>query len=274
MKRKSLKVQHSTVKQPNVQQPTAKQPKVKQPTAKQPKVKRPTVKQPNLQQPTVKQPKLKRGQLFVIAAVILLLAFVAVGLIYKNQKANEAAEAYQRNKSTFVRDHSPTLGNASAKVEIVEFFDPACETCKEFAPLVKKLMAANPDRVRLIVRYAPFHQGSDYVVKILEAAKLQGKFWETLDAVFASQSSWAPNHRPQPQLVLNYIGGVGLDIDRLSRDLNAPAIESIIQQDLTDAKTLNVTMTPEFFVNGKPLPSFGADQLKDLVVDALDTAYR
>lgn len=227
-------------------------------------------------QPKAKQqePKAKQAQWFIFAAVFLLLAFITGALVYKNQKSNEAAEAYQRDKSTFVRAHSPALGNPGAKVEIVEFFDPACETCREFSPLVKKLMAANPDRIRLVLRYAPFHNGSDYVVRILEAAKRQGKFWETLDAVFASQSGWAPNHRPQPQLVLNYIGRVGLDTARLSQDMNAPDIEAIIQQDLADAKTLNVTMTPEFFVNGKPLPSFGADQLRDLVQGTLATAYR
>ena len=221
-----------------------------------------------------KEPKVKQGRLFVFAALFLLLAFIAGALFYQNQKSNEATQAYQRNKSTFVRDHSPALGNPTAKVEIVEFFDPACETCKAFFPLVKKLMAANPDRVRLYVRYAPFHSGSDYVVKILEAAKKQGKFWETLDALYAAQSSWAAHHNPQPQLVWNHIGGVGLDLDRIRQDMNASEIENIIRQDLADAKTLNVTMTPEFFVNGRPLPSFGADQLKDLVQSALAAAYR
>lgn len=221
-----------------------------------------------------KQPKVKKGRLFVFAALFLLLVFIGGALLYQNQKSNEATQAYQRNKSTFVRDHSPVLGSPAARVEIVEFLDPACETCKAFFPLVKKLMAANPDRVRLYVRYAPFHSGSDYVVKILEAAKRQGKFWETLDAVFAAQSSWAPHHNPQPQLVWNHIGGLGLDTDRLRQDMNASEIENIIRQDLADAKTLNVTMTPEFFVNGRPLPSFGADQLKDLVQGALAAAYK
>lgn len=232
-------------------------------------------KAPNVKPATSNQaqPKGKQMQLFVFAAVFLLLAFVVGALLYNSQKSDAAAEAYQRNKSTFVREHSPMLGNPGAKVEIVEFLDPACETCKQFSPLVKKLMAANPDKIRLYVRYAAFHQGSDQVVKILHAANKQGKFWETLDAVFASQSSWAPNHRPQPQLVMNYIGGVGLDIGRLSQDMNAPEAERIVQQDLADAKTLNVTKTPEFFVNGKPLPSFGADQLRDLVRDALAAAY-
>ena len=218
-----------------------------------------------------KPPKVRKGRMFVVAVFILLLAFIAGSVLYKNRKSDEAVQAYQRNKTTFVRVHSPTYGNPAAKVEIVEFFDPACETCREFYPLVKKLMASNPDRIRLFARYAPFHTGSDYVVRILEAARRQGKFWETLEAVFAAQPSWAPQHNPQPQLVWNYIGGVGLDIERLRHDMNAPDVEAIIQQDLADAKTLGVTMTPEFFVNGKPLPSFGHDQLKALVNEALSS---
>jgi len=221
-----------------------------------------------------RQHKSKRAQLFAFAVVFLLLAFIAGALVYQKQKTNEAAQTYQRDKSTFVREHSPAFGNPAAKVEIVEFFDPACETCKEFYPLVKKMMAANPDRIRLYARYAPFHDGSDYVVKMLEAARRQGKFWETLEAVFAAQSSWAPNHHPQPQQVWNHIGGVGLDLTRLRQEMNAPDIEKIIQQDLADAKMLNVNMTPEFFVNGKPLPSFGYEQLRDLVVATLDGVYK
>ena len=219
-------------------------------------------------------PKVKRGLLFVVAGIVLLLAFIAGGVLYERQKSNQAVEAYQRNRSHFVRDHSPTFGNPAAKVEIVEFFDPACETCREFYPLVKKMMASNPDQIRLFARYAPFHAGSDYVVKMLEAARRQGKFWETLDAVFAAQPYWAQNHNPQPQLVWNYIGGVGLDIARLRQDMNAPDIEAIIRQDLADAKALNVTMTPDFFVNGKPLPSWGYEQLKTLVNDELSATRR
>jgi len=215
----------------------------------------------------------KQKHLVVFSAFFLLLAFVAGALLYRSEQSKTAAQAYQRDKSTFVRAYSPTLGDPGAKVEIVEFFDPACGTCKEFSPLVKKLMAAHPGKIRLFARYAPFHNGSDYVVKILAAAEKQGKFWETLEAVFAAQSSWAPQHRPQPELVWSYIGGVGLDIRRLRQDMNAPEIEKIIQQDLADARTLNVKATPEFFVNGKPMPSFGYEQLKDLVEGALATAY-
>jgi protein-disulfide isomerase len=215
----------------------------------------------------------KQKHLVIVTALVLLLAFVAGALLYQKQKSEATAQAYQRNKTNFIRDYSPAQGSPAAKVEIVEFFDPACGTCKEFYPLVKNLMDAHPDKIRLYARYAPFHDGSDYVVKILAAAKNQGKFWETLEAVFAAQSSWAPQHRPQPELVWNYIGSVGLDIRRIRHDMDSPEIERIVQQDLADAKTLNVTATPEYFVNGKPLPSFGYDQLKSLVEDAVAGAY-
>ena len=43
----------------------------------------------------------------------------------------------------------------------------------------------------------------------------------------------------------------------------------MIARDLADAKALNVTMTPEYFVNGKPLPQFGFNELKTLVDEAL-----
>ena len=216
---------------------------------------------------------MKQKHLVIASAAFLLLAFVAGAMYYKGKQADAAAQAYQRDRSTFVRDYSPSHGNPDAKVEIVEFFDPACETCKEFYPLVKKLMEAHPGKIRLYERYAPFHNGSTSVVKILAAANMQGKFWETLEAVFAAQSLWAPNHQPRPELVWNYIGRVGLDIKQLRHDIDLPEMDKIVQQDLADARKLNVKATPEFFVNGKPLPTWGWEQLKTLVESELAAAY-
>ena len=136
------------------------------------------------------------------------------------------------------------------------------------------MMAANPDRIRLVLRYAPFHNGSDRVVAVLEAARKQGKFWPALEALLAAQAAWAPNHRPQVELVWRHLEGLGLDLERVRADMAAPEIARVIAQDLDDARVLNVTKTPEFFVNGKPLPSFGYEQLKDLVDQALASARR
>ena len=213
---------------------------------------------------------MKQKSIFIATAVILAILF-AVGIqIYRGQQAERAASA--QNQDALLRFGSPTVGNADAPVHIVEFLDPACETCSAFYPFVKELMAAHPEKIRLTVRYAPFHQGSDQVVKALEAARKQGKYWQALEALLSSQSGWTQHHTARVDLIWPYLEGVGIDVARLKNDMNAAGIAQLIEQDLADAKTLNVTQTPEYFVNGKPLPSFGYEQLQQLVEEALAKA--
>lgn len=210
---------------------------------------------------------------FIVSAVLLLLVFVLGAYLYNSEKFDASAKLAEQNQSLLAREHAPRFGPAEAKVHIVEFLDPACGTCREFYPLVKDLMQANRDKIRLSLRYAPFHPGSDNVVRILEAARKQGKFWETLETVLATQPRWAPNHRAEVALLWPQLGGLGLDFERIRRDMYAPEIDRVIAQDVADAKALHVTKTPEFFVNGRPLPSFGYDPLKKLVAAALAKAY-
>jgi protein-disulfide isomerase len=126
-------------------------------------------------------------------------------------------------------------------------------------------MASNPGKIRLVLRYAPFHKGSDYFVKILEASKKQDKYWETLQVMFDTQPHWASHHHPQPDKIWSFLPSAGLNIEKIRSDMDDPRILEIIRQDIADAQTLSVRKTPSFFVNGKPLLSFGLSQLKALV---------
>ncbi len=217
---------------------------------------------------------MKQKTLFIVAAIVLLLVFLLGTLAYKSEKTDPSAQQAERNRALLVRMHSPTLGQADAPVVIVELLDPACETCRAFYPLVKAMLAENPDRIRLVLRYAPFHNGSDQVVAVLEAARKQDKFWPALEALLATQADWAPHHTPQVALVWQQLEGLGLNLEQMRADVTAPEIASVIAQDLEDARALNVTKTPEFFVNGRPLPRFGYEPLKALVDEALASARR
>lgn len=217
---------------------------------------------------------MKQKTLFVIAVVFLLLGFIAAALLYNAQRGEQVAQAPATNNAALVRMHSPALGRADAPVVIVEFLDPACETCAAFYPLVKQIMAANPDKIRLVLRYAPFHKGSDQVVAALEAARKQGKFWPALEGLLAAQADWTRHHVVQVERIWPHLEKAGIDLQQLRKDMGAPEIAGVIEQDLLDAQTLQVNKTPSFFVNGKPLPSFGFEQLKALVTEALRAAPR
>ena len=214
----------------------------------------------------------KQMQVPIVGALILIVFAIAV-LVYNEKKTDELTETANKNASLLIRDYSPTTGDASAKVTIVEFFDPACETCKAFHPFVKQIMAANPGRIKLVLRYLPLHKGSDYVAKLLEAARLQNKFWETLEVIYQTQSEWASHHNPQPEKLWSLLRGSGLDLSKAREDMISATIAQRVQQDLSDARQLQVNKTPGFFVNGKPLVRFGSEQLLQLVNEEIRSNY-
>jgi protein-disulfide isomerase len=211
--------------------------------------------------------------MFGLACLSLVLIFVFGSSYYKSQQAEKFGFMAEKNASIFVREHSQTLGSDDAKVYLIKFTDPACETCAAFSPFVKQMMKANPGEIKLVIRYAPFHAGADYFVKILEAAKKQDKYWEALEVMYKSQPYWASHSNPQPQRIWEFLPKAGLDIEQIKKDMNDPAIAELIAQDLADAKTLNVHKTPGFFANGKPLQQFGYKQLQQLVQTEIDAKY-
>ena len=204
--------------------------------------------------------------------VVGLLALVALffywGMTTYQQRVQSTQDAQVlAEQSRLVRMHSPVFGPQDAPVTIVEFFDPACETCRAFYPLVKNLMAQHPDKIKLVIRYAAFHQGSDVVVKLLEAAKSQGKYQAVLEALLAAQPAWADHGQPNLETAFAVAQQAGLDLSQARQAMESPAMQALLQQDMDDLTALQVTKTPTFFVNGRSLPSFGPDQLAALVAE-------
>ncbi len=172
------------------------------------------------------------------------------------------------------RPHATVFGNPEAKVSIVEFMDPACDTCRQFYPLVKGLMSDNRGRIKLSMRLVAFHRGADIAVKALEASKLQGKFEMVLDRLLATQPKWVVQHTVDANALWAQLQSLDLDVARLKVDMELPAVLNNVSLDAQDARTLKVTQTPEYFVNGRGLPEFGYDYLRQLVMDEIAKNYR
>ena len=212
-------------------------------------------------------------KLAVGGILILVVGAFALGVsMYRKQTQSAQDQTVRAEQTRLVRMHSPVLGPQGAPVTIVEFFDPACETCRAFYPIVKSLMAKYPQDVRLVIRYAPFHQGSEQVVKLLEAAKRQGKYQPVLEAVLQAQPTWADHGRPNPDLTFEIAKAAGLDIERAREDMARPEMQLLLAQDVEDLTALQVSRTPTFFVNGRSLPSFGPEQLVSLVAEEVAKA--
>lgn len=210
----------------------------------------------------------------IATAVVLGGGFAIATVVYKSKEKEKVDEAIEEEPSLLVRPSAKTLGPDDARVHIVEFMDPGCETCRAFHPFVKKLIDDNAGKVRLSIRYLPLHQGADTMVKILEAADRQGKYWETLHLMFASQPQWASHHHPEPDKIWPLLPQIGLDVDRVRRDMQDPEIAAVLEKDMADARALGIRKTPSFFVNGEPLREFGYEQLEALVNEAIAASYK
>ncbi|MEQ1664047.1 MAG: thioredoxin domain-containing protein [Bdellovibrionales bacterium] len=209
---------------------------------------------------------MKNKKIIIAATIALLVAAYFIGIHFYNQSERERLEALAREtKLLYEREYSPVIGSDMAKVTLVEFLDPECETCRELYPFVKSLLEEYQGRLRLVIRYAPFHHNSMMVVQMLEAARKQDKYWETLELFFKYQPDWGGHHNPNPELLWTYLPEAGVDANQVRNDMSDPVIQKNIEQDIADARTLGVRQTPGFFVNGKPLQQFGFDQLRDLI---------
>jgi len=211
---------------------------------------------------------MKQKTLFVVALALLLLGF-ALAVLFQTAEREGQDGGMTAHPEALVRMHAPVLGRPDAKVTIVEFIDPACGTCAALYPAVKEMLAQHPENLRLVLRYAPYHPGVDQVIALVEAARRQDRLWPALEALLATQERWTPNHRPDVEQARRVLAGIDLDMARLAKDAADPAIAALIAQDAADARLLGVEKTPEFFVNGRPLPSFGLKQLATLVEDEL-----
>lgn len=216
---------------------------------------------------------MNKSRIVILSGVVLVLLFIGGTVLYRSQETKKIESIATENSAVFAREYSQTLGSPDAKVTIAEFLDPGCETCRAFHPFLKDMLSLYAGKVKLVIRYIPLHDGADTMVRILEASKKQGKYWETLQVMYESQPHWASHSHPQPDQIWKFLPQIGLDIDRLKKDMLMPEIERILAQDIADAKALNVRKTPQFFVNGRPLVTFGSRQLADLVYSEVMLQY-
>jgi protein-disulfide isomerase len=217
---------------------------------------------------------MNRKTLLLAILTLVLAVFVAgAWFVSRPDPTPVATAAPLEQQDRLVRSYSPILGREDAPVTIVEFFDPACEACRAFHPIVKQILAQYPDDVRVVMRYTPFHgDGSELAIKVLEAARLQDVFVPVLEALLENQPAWASHGAPAAERIMEIAGVAGLDTDAAANQIMSPSIVGVLNQDRADVEAVGIQGTPTFFVNGKPLPEFGAEQLLSLVQAEVEAA--
>jgi len=202
----------------------------------------------------------------VLGTMLCALLIFLVGWWFATDKSSPSSVVNELSQdTTLIRPYSPVLGPKNAPVTIVEFFDPGCEACRAMHPVLVEIRKRYPNEVRIVMRYAAFHDGSDIAVRILETAQLQNLFEPVLEALLKSQPRWADHSGAKLDIAWAAAADAGLDIEKARQQMKSPEINFVLTQDAADIKTIGVRQTPTFFVNEKPLLEFGARQLMEMV---------
>ncbi|MEZ0392033.1 MAG: thioredoxin domain-containing protein [Pseudobdellovibrionaceae bacterium] len=210
---------------------------------------------------------MKGNKFFVIA--ILALAAIGFAVFKFSYQDQQQSDAPQVASSDLIKEHSPSLGPVDAPVQIVEFLDPECEACRALDPMVKGLMKQYEGKVRLVVRYMPFHGNSLLAATSLEEARDQGKYWEALSTLFYYQPQWGDHHNPKPELIAKYLIDLGIKPETLKEASLMQKHKWKVDLDFEDGKKVGVKATPTFFINGKMLTEIGYEPLKKAIESEL-----
>jgi protein-disulfide isomerase len=155
-------------------------------------------------------------------------------------------------------EDSPSKGNPSAPVLIVEFADFQCPACRGARPIVEEALKKHEGQARLVFKNFPLsiHQYGEKLARSARSAQQQGKFWEMYAALFDNQD------RISPQVVDELAKGMGLDMQKFAKDLDSEAIADAVTRDRKLGESLDIQSTPTLFINGRlfpPTPDFPED---------------
>ncbi len=159
------------------------------------------------------------------------------------------AAAIAEHKTALIADPAdPVAGNPEARFTVVEFFDYRCPYCKSVAKDFMAMIEADGD-LRVVFKEFPIlGPESEYAASAALAANAQGKYLDFHMAMMTSKGELSE------QGVLDLAKGVGLDLDRLRRDMQAPAIAATIARNIELARALQITGTPAFVLGDRLIP--------------------
>lgn len=153
----------------------------------------------------------------------------------------------------------PARGPENAPVVIISFSDYQCPFCKRAEPTIDAVLAKYPTQVRQVYRHLPLdaiHPQARPAAIAAVCAENQGKFWEYHALLFQNQEALGDAD------LRKHATAAGLDTTKFEACLSSPEAAQRVQADADAARTVGITGTPAFFINGilisgaRPLDDF------------------
>jgi len=148
----------------------------------------------------------------------------------------------------FRADGDLVIGNPKGDVTLVEFFDYNCVFCKRALPDVLKLVESDKNLKIVLKEFPILGPGSMAAARAAIASRAQGKYWELHLALLKKRGSI------DEASVFKIAEKIGLDVEKLKKDMASEEVTAIIQRNHAVAQSLNINGTPAFIVADNIFP--------------------
>jgi protein-disulfide isomerase len=183
----------------------------------------------------------------VISVVLAVLAVLAVPAVLGAPVRADRLGFDPTAVYKVPRGDAPSSGPRDAPVTIVAWSDYLCQYCYRVQSTLDHLARLYPGQLRWVHRTLPLDADNTLGAEAALAAAAQGRFRPMHDRLFALGGNV---DRAAVELIARELG---LDMVRFRADLDSHAHRASIATDEADARTLGLSGTPTFFVNGRPI---------------------
>jgi protein-disulfide isomerase len=216
-------------------------------------------------------------------AIAVAVALVLAAVVFRSGSGGAEPTPVETPTVDFsgIAQNGPTLGDATAKVTLIEYADLQCPGCRQYALSTFPTIVENyirPGRVKTEFRGYPF-LGDDSIKaqRFVSAAGLQDRLWNLQEALYRNQgaenSGWVTD-----DLIRELAAEIdGLDVDQLFVDADSQKVAQLVQDGVAKASADGVPGTPTFFIaieGEEPYmlqSSLTAEQMTAALDDALGT---
>jgi protein-disulfide isomerase len=199
--------------------------------------------------------------IFVVVVIGLLVA-----LVVASRNANPSVDVSSIDANT-LQSASVSNGNIgdnvfglkTSKVILIEYGDFQCPGCGTAHPRIKALTETYKDKVAFVFRNFPLttrHPNARAAAGAVEAAGLQGKYWEMHNLMFETQSAWENlTGTERSDIFVSYAKDLGLDTTKFTTDMASEDVGQKISFDQSIGNKIGVNSTPTFYLAGTQLES-------------------
>lgn len=178
--------------------------------------------------------------------------------------AAKSQQALATNKDKIYNDpNAPVAGNPKGNVTMVEFFDYQCGFCKTTYDNIMKLLAEDKN-VKFVFKEFPILGPNSMVTsKAALASVKQGKYPKFHEALMRTKEQLSED------VVMRVAKTVGLDTDKLKKDMADESIEKMIKANLALGGEIGARGTPSFVIGDQVYPgAMQFDHMKKAIEDA------